>query len=61
MVKLIVAALHAYVAYVKLKHRIFVYEIEDEMDDLAIDGSPAAKLRIERVAKRLQRELKRTV
>lgn len=61
MVKLIVAALHAYVAYVRLKHRIFVYEIEDEIDDLATNGSPAAKLRLERVAKRLKRELKRDV
>jgi hypothetical protein len=61
MVKVIIAALQAYVAYVKLKHRRFVYEIEDEIDSLAADGSPAAKLRLERVAKRLRRELKRDV
>jgi len=61
MIKVIIAALQAYVSYVKLKHRRFVYELEDEIDDLAADGSPAAKLRLERIAKRLHRELKRTV
>ena len=60
MIKVIVAALQAYVSYVKLKHRRFVYELEDEIDELAADGSPAAKLRLERIAKRLHRELKRT-
>jgi hypothetical protein len=61
MIKVIIAALQAYVSYVKLKHRRFVYELEDEIDELAADGSPAAKLRLERIAKRLHRELKRTV
>jgi len=60
MIKVITAALYAYVSYVKLKHRRFVYELEDEIDELAADGSPAAKLRLERIAKRLHRELKRT-
>jgi len=59
MIKVIIAALQAYVSYVKLKHRRFVYELEDEIDELAADGSPAAKLRLERIAKRLHRELKR--
>tara|TARA_R100000951_G_C2550676_1_gene152335 strand:- start:30 stop:215 length:186 start_codon:yes stop_codon:yes gene_type:complete len=61
MIKVIIAALQAYVSYVKLKHRRFVYELEDEIDELAADGSPSAKLRLERIAKRLHRELKRTV
>ena len=61
MIKVITAALYAYVSYVKLKHRRFVYELEDEIDSLAADGSPAAKLRLERIAKRLHRELKRDV
>lgn len=61
MIKVIIAALHAYVSYVKLKHRRFVYELEDEIDELAANGSPSAKLRLERIAKRLHRELKRTV
>ena len=58
MIKAIAAALQAYVFYIKLKHRRFVYELEDEIDSLAADGSPAAKLRLERIAKRLHRELK---
>ena len=61
MIRAIAAALEAYVLYIKLKHRRFVYELEDEIDELAADGSPAAKLRMERIAKRLHRELKRTV
>lgn len=60
MIRAIAAALEAYVLYIKLKHRRYVYELEDEIDELAADGSPAAKLRLERVAKRLHRELKRT-
>ena len=31
-------------------------ELEDEIDNLAADGSPAAKLRIERLSQRLKRE-----
>ena len=61
MIRAIAAALEAYVLYIKLKHQKYVYELEDELDELASDGSPAAKLRMERVAKRLHRELKRTV
>lgn len=60
MIRALVAALEAYVLYIKLKHRRYVYELEDEIDELSADGSPAAKLRIERIAKRLHRELKRT-
>ena len=60
MIRALAAALEAYVLYIKLKHRRYVYELEDEIDELAADGSPAAKLRLERVAKRLHRELKRT-
>lgn len=60
MIRALVAALEAYVLYIKLKHRRYVYELEDEIDELAADGSPASKLRIERIAKRLHRELKRT-
>ena len=61
MLKVIIAALHAYVFYIKLKHRRFVYDMEDEIDALAADGSPTAKLRLERIAKRHHRELKRTI
>ena len=61
MIKLITAALQVYVTNLKWKHRIYVYQLEDEIDELASDGSPAAKLRIERLAKRLQFERERTI
>lgn len=34
-------------------------DLEDEIDSLAADGSPFAKLRLERLATRLQRKLER--
>ena len=54
--RLLTAALEAYIAYAKWRQRTFVYELEDEIDRFAADGSPSAKLRIERLAKRLERE-----
>ena len=54
--RLLTAALEAYIAYADWRQRTFVYELEDEIDRLAADGSPSAKLRIERLAKRLERE-----
>ena len=59
MIKLLTAAAKAYIAYVGLKQRTYVYELEDDIDELAADGSPAAKLRIERLAKRLKFERER--
>lgn len=59
MIKLLTELIKAYVAYVGLKQRTYVYELEDDIDDLAADGSPAAKLRIERLAKRLKFERER--
>ena len=38
-----------------------VDEIEDEIDELARNGSASAKLRIERLGKRLKRERERTL
>ena len=61
MIKLITTVLQVYVANLKWKQRIYLYQIEDEIDNLAADGSPAAKLRIERLAKRLQFERERTL
>ena len=61
MIKLITTVLQVYISNLKWKHRIYVYQLEDEIDDLAADGSPAAKLRIERLAKRLQFERERTL
>tara|TARA_R100000234_G_scaffold47942_1_gene28665 strand:+ start:320 stop:505 length:186 start_codon:yes stop_codon:yes gene_type:complete len=54
--RLLTAALEAYIAYAKWRQRTYVYDLEDNIDDLASDGSPASKLRIERLAKRLERE-----
>tara|TARA_Y100001972_G_C7631801_1_gene317159 strand:+ start:761 stop:946 length:186 start_codon:yes stop_codon:yes gene_type:complete len=54
--RLLSTALEAYVAYAKWRQRTYVYDLEDTIDDLAADGSPAAKLRLERLAKRLERE-----
>ena len=61
MIKLITTVLQVYVANLKWKQRIYLYQIEDEIDNLAADGSPAAKLRIERLAKRLAFERERTL
>ena len=59
--RLITAALEAFIAFVNLKNRRYIDEIEDEIDELARDGSPSAKLRIERLGKRLSRERQRTL
>ena len=56
MIKLLTAVLRAFLANLEWKQRNFIYELEDAIDELAADGSPAAKLRIERLAKRLKRE-----
>ena len=54
--RLLTAALEAYIAYADWRQRTYVYDLEDEIDRLAADGSPAAKLRLERLAKRVERE-----
>ena len=59
--KLIKAALSSYAAYTNYKHRKHVYDLEDEVDRLAADGSPAAKLRLERLSRRLQIERKQSL
>ena len=56
MIKLLTAVLRAFVAHLEWKQRNFIYELEDKIDELAADGSPASKLRIERLARRLERE-----
>lgn len=58
MIKLLTELIKAYVATLNWKRRKFIYELEDEIDDLAADGSPAAKLRIERLSRRLRFEQK---
>jgi len=56
VIKLLTAALRAYIAHLDWLQRNYIYGLEDEIDELAADGSAAAKLRIERLAKRLKRE-----
>jgi len=56
VIKLLTAALRAFVAHLEWKQRNYIYELEDAIDELAADGSPASKLRIERLAARLKRE-----
>lgn len=59
--RIIVLALEAYVNYTKLKQRRYVYDLEDEIDKLAAVGTPAAKLRLERLSGRLGFERKRHI
>ncbi|MAP55246.1 MAG: hypothetical protein CL605_10110 [Altibacter sp.] len=61
IMRLITAALEAFVGLIELKKTRYIDEIEDEIDELARIGSPAAKLRIERLGKRLSRERERTL
>jgi hypothetical protein len=58
VIKLLTELIKAYVATLNWKRRCYIYELEDEIDDLAADGSPAAKLRIERISRRLRFEQK---
>lgn len=59
MIKLLTELIKAYVAMLNWKRRRYIYELEDTIDKLAADGSPSAKLRIERLAKRLKFERER--
>lgn len=59
MIKLILAALEAYILHIRWKQRTLVYDLEDKIDELATDGSPVAKLRIERLGRRLRAERER--
>ena len=56
MIKLFTAALRAFVAHLEWQQRNYIYELEDAIDELAGVGDAAAKLRLERLAKRLKRE-----
>ena len=59
--RIIVLALEAYVNYTKGKQRRYLYDLDDKIDKLAADGSPAAKLQIERLSGRLKLERKRNI
>lgn len=51
--KLLTAALQAYVAYTNLKLRRYIDDLEDEIDKLASVGDADSVLRIERLSKEL--------
>lgn len=59
MIKLITSAIQAYLLHVRWKQRTYLYDLEDKIDELAADGSPIAKLRIERLGRRLRFERER--
>lgn len=61
MIRLITQCLKLYILKMRWQQRIFIYDLEDEIDELAADGSPAAKLRIERINKRIRSERKLTL
>lgn len=55
----IAAACTAYAEWVRWQRETQIDTLEDEIDTLAADGSPAAKLRLERLAQRLKRKRER--
>ena len=54
-------ALRAYILWVQSEVERELDNLEDEIDTLAANGSPAAKLRIERLASRLAYKRKRII
>ena len=60
-IRLLTAALNAYIENIRLKRDTRLDDLQDELDRLAADGSPASKLRLERVAQRIKRERERTI
>lgn len=56
MIAALRTALRAFVVWIEWQREKELDELEDEIDLLAADGSPAAKLRIERLAERLKRK-----
>ena len=59
LIQLITAALNAYIESVRFRRDRRIDELEDELARLAADGSPASKLLIERLARRIRRERER--
>ena len=52
----VTALANQYAEYLKNKRENEIDELEDEIDRLAADGSPASKLRLERLSKRIKRK-----
>ena len=59
--RLLTAALQAYVEYVRLQRYRHLDALEDRLDGLASIGDPHSKLLMERVAKRIKRERQRII
>ena len=59
--RLLTAALEAYVEFVRLQRDRHLDALEDRLDALASIGDPASKLLMERVAQRIDRERKRLI
>ena len=57
--QLLTAALNAYIEHIRLQRDRHLDALEDRLDALAAGGSPADKLLMERVAKRIKRERER--
>ena len=54
-------ALRAYILWVQSRVEGELDKLEDEIDTLAANGSPASKLRMERLASRLARKRERII
>jgi len=59
--RLLTAALEAYVEFVRLQRDRHLDALEDRLDGLAAIGDPHSKLLMERVAKRIKRERERII
>tara|TARA_B100000287_G_scaffold316658_1_gene300260 strand:+ start:90 stop:308 length:219 start_codon:yes stop_codon:yes gene_type:complete len=59
--RLLTAALEAYVEFVRLQRDRHLDALEDRLDGLAAVGDAHSKLLIERVAKRIKRERERII
>ena len=58
---LIKSALDVFINFSLWRQRTYIHDLEDEIDSLAADGSPSAKLRIERLSRRLKAERERLI
>lgn len=60
-IRLLTAALNAYIEHVRLRRDRHLDALEDRLDGLAAIGDAHSKLLIERVNKRIERERERTI
>jgi len=60
-IRLLTAALNAYIEHVRLRRDRHLDALEDRLDGLAAIGDAHSKLLIERVSKRIERERQRII